>query len=151
MAKYTGKGGELQIRTVVSPETWLTVAQIKEIGSISITAEEIDVTTLDDNESGLSTDYKDTQQGFKDPGEMPVTVLFDPNLLSHVEDPNSLYESFDQGITQLVRIKYPVSPVKYLRANGYFRDWQTPALNATDPVESTFVFRLRQKPVLSTT
>jgi hypothetical protein len=35
--------------------------------------------------------------------------------------------------------------------DGFFRDWETPVINATDPVESTFVFRIRQKPVLSLT
>lgn len=150
--KATGKGSKFEIRTGVSPETWLTVGQVKEIGGADVTAEEIDFTTLDDNQSGESTDYKDFGQGFKDPGEIPVTVMFDPNLASHGGDTFSLYELFDSGDPFLARIKLGnLSPARYIRANGFFRDWTTPTLNATDPIQSVFVMRLKQKPVLSTT
>lgn len=148
MAKYTGKSGEFQVQTVASPETWVTVAQVREIGSISITSEEVDMTTLDDNQSGASTDYKDFSQGFKDPGECPVTVIFDPNLATHGTTTNGLYDLFDRGVNIVARIKYPTSPASYLRMHGFFRDFQTPAINATDPIEATFVFRLKQKPAL---
>jgi hypothetical protein len=152
MAKYTGKGSTFEIRTVVSPETFITVAQVREIGGADITSEEIDFTTLDDNQSGAPTDYKDFGAGFKDPGEMPITLMFDPNLASHVTDPKSLHALFESGEAVLVRIKIGnVSPAKYIRANGFIRDWTTPTLNATDPVESTFVLRLKQRPVMSTT
>lgn len=151
MAKATGKGSTFQIRTVTSPESWLTIGQVREIGGADITSDEIDMTTLDDNESGLPTDYKDTQPGFKDPGELPVTVIFDPNLANHFSDPFSLYSLFESGDTVLVRIKLGnLSPARYIRANGYFRDWTTPTLNATDPIESVFVLRLRQRPVVTT-
>jgi hypothetical protein len=150
LAKYTGKGGEFQIQTVASPETWVSVGQIREIGSASITAEEIDVTTLDSNQSGTSTDYKDFLGGFKDPGEMGLVVLFDPNIASHGSLTNGLFELFDSGRTITARVKYPTSPVNYLEMQGFFRDWETPTINATDPIESTFTFRLRQKPQLTT-
>ena len=149
MAKYTGSGGRFEIQTVASPATWVAVGQVREIGSASITSEEIDVTTLDDNVSGTSTDYKDFLGGFKDPGELGIVVLFDPNLASHGTATNGLYELFDTSRSIVARVVYPTSPVNYLTVTGFFRDWETPAINATDPVESTFVFRLRQKPVLS--
>jgi hypothetical protein len=148
MAKYTGKGGAFQILTVASPATWATVGQVREIGSASITSEEIDVTTLDANVGGTSTDYKDFLGGFKDPGEMGIVVLFDPNLATHNATTNGLYDLFDRGVSVTARVKYPTSPAAYLTMSGFFRDWETPAINATDPVESTFVFRLRQKPTL---
>jgi hypothetical protein len=151
MAKYVGKGGEFQVQTVASPATWVAVGQVREIGSTSITSEEIDVTTLDANVGGTSTDYKDFLGGFKDAGEIGLVVLFDPNLATHGTATNGLYALFDAGSTITARIKYPTSPTNYLTMSGFFRDWETPAINATDPVESTFTFRLRQKQVLGTT
>lgn len=151
MAKYTGKGAEFQVRTVASPETFVTVAQVAEIGSISVTSEEVDVTTLDDNQSGQTTDYKDFLQGFKDPGELPLRVIFDPNIATHGTAANGLYGLFSAGTTITVRIKFPTSPVNYVRATGFFRDWETPTLNASDPVASTFTLRLGGRPTLGTT
>jgi hypothetical protein len=151
LAKFTGKGAKAQIRTTASPEAWLDIAQVREIGGMDITSEEVDVTTLDDNVSGAPTDYKDSIPGFKDPGEMPITLIFDPTIASHFTDPNSVYNKFDTGETILLRVTIPSSPVRYIRANGYFRDWTTPTFNATDPVESTFTFRNKQKPVITTT
>lgn len=150
MAKFTGKGGAFQILTVSSPATWVDVGQVREVASATITSEEIDVTTLDSNVGGTSTDYKDFLGGFKDPGEMSVTVLFDPNLATHGTATNGLYELFDSGRTVTARVVYPTSPTNYLTMQGFFRDWETPTINSTDPVESSFVFRLRQKPVLGT-
>lgn len=151
MAKFSGKGAEFQVRTTVSPEAFVTVAQVAEIGSISVTSEEIDVTTLDDNQSGQSTDYKDFLQGFKDPGELPLRVIFDPNIATHGSLPNGLYALFNAGQTITARVKFPTSPVNYLRATGFFRDWETPAFNASDPVESTFTMRLGGRPTLGLT
>lgn len=149
MSKYTGKGGQFQVLTVSSPATWTSVGQVREIGSTTVTSEEIDVTTLDANVGGTSTDYKDFLGGFKDPGEMSIVVLFDPNLASHGAVTNGLYELFDSGRSITARVVYPVSPVVSLTMSGFFRDWETPTINATDPIESTFTFRLRQKPVLA--
>lgn len=151
MAKFQGKGAEFQVRTVVSPETFITVAQVAEIGSISVTSEEVDVTTLDDNQSGQTTDYKDFLQGFKDPGELPLRVIFDPNIATHGPAANGLYALFSSGQTITVRVKFPTSPVNYLRATGFFRDWETPTFNASDPVESTFTLRLGGRPTLGLT
>jgi len=151
MAKFTGKGGKFQITLIASPPTWVDVAQVREISSATITAEEVDVTTLDANVSGLPSDYKDFIPGFKDPGEMSVTVVFDPNIASHGVLPGGLYKLFETGQTISARVVYPTSPINYMLVDGFFRDWETPVINATDPVESTFVFRIRQKPVLSLT
>lgn len=151
MAKYTGKSAEFQVRTVTSPETFVTVAQVAEIGAISITADEVDVTTLDDNQSGLGTDFKDFLQGFKDSGEMPLRVIFDPNIATHGTATNGLYALFASGQQLTVRIKYPTSPINYLRATGFFKTWETPTLNATDPIQSTFTLRVAGRPTLGTT
>jgi hypothetical protein len=150
LAKYTGKGAKFQILTVASPQSWTDVAQIKEIGSATISSDEVDVTTLDANQSGLSTDYKDFLQGFKDPGEISLNLVFDPNLASHGTTNYGLYDLFDGGDTVTARIVFPVSPVNYLVFQGFFRDWETPTFNSSDPVESTFTMRIRQKPTLTT-
>jgi hypothetical protein len=151
MAKITGKGSKFEINTAGSPPTWVSVGQVREIGGATVTSEEVDVTTIDDNISGLPSDYKDFIGGFKDPGELSVTVIFDPNLTGHGSGANGLWGIFDRSQTIQARVMYPTSPPQYLTMSGFFRDWETPTINATDPIESTFTFRIRQKPNLALT
>src|ERR1700754_2752797 len=74
MSKFTGKGAQILVKTAGATPTYVAFGQVQEIGDISVTADEVDVTTLD------AGDYRDYIQGFKDPGECQLTVIFDPNM-----------------------------------------------------------------------
>ena len=63
MAKFTGKGAKFMIKGSGATPTFAEVGQVQEIGDISVTADEVEVTTLD------AGDYRDYIQGFKDAGE----------------------------------------------------------------------------------
>jgi predicted secreted protein len=146
MSKYVGRGAEFQVRTVASPETFVAVAQVRSIGGTTLTSDEIEVTTLD-----TVGDYRDFLQGFKDAGEVALEVIFDPSLATHGSAANGLYGLFTAGTVILARIKIPVSPVHYLRVNGFFRDFELPTLNSDDPIAVTATFRIGQNPSLGTT
>ena len=77
MAKFTGKSAEFWVKSSGGTPAYVPVAQVQEISGVSVTAEEVDVTTLD------AGDYRDYLQGFKDPGECELTVIFDPELAAH--------------------------------------------------------------------
>ncbi len=146
MSKYTGRGAEFQVRTVESPETWQTVAQVRRIGSVSMTADEIEATTLD-----TVGDFRSYLQGFKDAGELPLEVIWDPTLTSHGTSTFGLYGMFTSGTNQLFRIKIPVSPNYFLRIAGFIRDFALPEFNPDDPIATTATIRLSDTPVLGLT
>lgn len=143
MSKYTGRGATIEVRTVDSPEAWQAFAQVRRIGAISMTADEIEVTTLD-----TVGDFRDFLQGFKDAGELPVELIWDPSLTSHGEGSFGIYGLFTSGSTETFRIKIPVTPTKYVRFDGFLRDFELPEFTPDDPIAVTGVIRLGGTPTL---
>ena len=74
MAKFTGKGAQILVKGGGATPAYKAVGQVAEIGNIDISADEVDVTTLD------AGDYRDYIQGFKDPGTCQIKVLWDPAI-----------------------------------------------------------------------
>lgn len=146
MAKFTGRGAVLAVLTVDSPETWQDVAQIRSIGGISMTSDEIEVTTLDD-----LGDFRSFIQGFRDAGEMPVELIWDPSLASHGSATYGAYGLFTSGLSVVFRETIPVSPLHYVFIQGFIRDFELPTMTVDDPVAVTEVIRLSSIPILSTT
>jgi hypothetical protein len=115
------------------------VAQVQEIGDIGVTAEEVDVTTLD------AGDYRDFIQGFKDAGECEMTVIWDYNVVSHSDDPDGLIGLFDVGDVRDWAIKYnsgAVGGVAYGLFTGFIRDMTYGALNPDDAQTISPVIRI---------
>lgn len=108
-----------------------------------MTADEIEVTTLD-----TVGDFRDFLQGFKDAGELPVELIWDPSLTSHGEDEFGMYGLFTSGNTETFRIKIPVTPTKYLRLTGFFRDFELPEYTPDDPIAVTGTIRIGGTPTL---
>lgn len=146
MAKFTGRGAVLAVLTVDSPETWQDVAQIRSIGAISMTSDEIETSTLDD-----LGDFRSFLQGFRDAGEMPVEVIWDPALTSHGPGTYGLYGLFSSGLNIVMRQTVPVSPLHYVFIQGFIRDFELPTYTVDDPIASTATIRLSSTPILSTT
>lgn len=137
--KFTGKGAEILVKTVGATPTFTVVAQVQEIGDIGVTAEEVDVTTLD------AGDYRDYISGFKDPGECEMTVVWDFNLASHSDDPDGLIGLFDVGDVRDWAIKYNSSAAggaAYGLFTGFIRDMSYGALNADDAQTISPVIRI---------
>lgn len=111
MAKYTGRGAKFSIEG--APGTYAEVAQVQSIGSIDITADETEVTTLD-NTSG----FREFLQTFKDAGELPLTLVWDPELPSHGPATGGLWDLFISGTTTRCR---SVSPERSRSRRPCFR------------------------------
>lgn len=144
MAKFTGRGAKFQVRTAAGPPAvWQDVAQVRRIGSVSLTSDEIESTTLDTVGS-----FRSFLQGFKDAGELPLEVIWDPTLASHGEGTSGLYGMFTSGNNQVFRIVIPTTPNYYLTINGFIRDFALPEFNPDDPIAVTATVRLSDNPVL---
>lgn len=112
---------------------------MQEIGDISVTAEEVDVTTLD------AGDYRDYIQGFKDPGECELTVIFDPGLAGHDDSTDGLVGLFASGEVRDCAIRWNSSVVggeSFGTFKAFIRDMTYGALNPDDPQTITPLFRI---------
>jgi Lambda phage tail tube protein, TTP len=139
MAKFTGKGASYMVNTGTTTPTWTEIGQVQEIGDIAVTAEEVDVTTLD------AGDYRDYIQGFKDPGEVELTVIFDPEVATHGDAADGLIALFNSGAVKECAIRINSSAVggeSFLLFSAFIRDMTYGALNPDDPQTITPLFRL---------
>src|SRR5262245_53784553 len=142
MAKFTGKGASFLVRGSGATPPMVEVGQVQEIGDVSVTAEEVDVTTLD------AGDYRDYIQGFKDPGEVQLTVIFDPEMADQGVDPDGWLGLFDSGETRDWAIRWNSSAAggaAYGIFKGFVRDMDYGALNADDPQTLQPTIRLSSK------
>lgn len=114
MARYIGKGAEIQVQTASSPLTYVKVGQVMEFGGIDFNTDEVEVTTIDDN-------FRQFLQSVKDGGELPISVVFDPADTTHVTGANSLFELFQAGTEKTWRIRIPSSPAWGLTFSGYIK------------------------------
>ena len=133
MAKFTGKGATISVKGGGATPAYVPVGQVAEIGNIDVSADEVDVTTLD------AGDYRDYLQGFKDPGECQLTVLFDPALADQDESADGLFGLFTSGETRDWVIRFNSSAAvggeSFGAFKGFIRDWSFGALNPDDPQE----------------
>src|SRR5262245_57374401 len=140
MAKFTGKGAEFLINTAaIAPATYTAVAQVQEIGDLAITSDEVEVTTLD------AGDYRQYIQGFKDPGECQLTLIFDPALASHGIDTDGIVGLFTSGEVKQCAIKLNSSETdghSFMTFDAFIRDFTYNALNPDDPQTAAPVFRI---------
>src|SRR5262245_22228198 len=116
MAKYTGKGSDFLMK---GASAYTTVGQIMNIGSIAQTADEVDATTLD---AGA---FRDFVQGFKDTGECPLELAYDPAAQGHKD----VITAWEDGTTKNFAIKLGTTPTAYMLFDGFVRDMNWPELN----------------------
>lgn len=76
----------------------ISVAELTEIGGLELSADTIDVTSLDSTGG-----YREFIGGFKDGGEVSISGFFAP------DDPGqqALYNSFESGTTDSYTIEFP--------------------------------------------
>ncbi|HSH35206.1 phage tail tube protein [Schnuerera sp.] len=77
------------------------IGGLTSIGGIEITADEIDVTTLD-SDGG----YREFIGGFKDAGEVPIEGFFD----AENEGQLAMETSLDDGLAEDYKISFPTKP-----------------------------------------
>lgn len=143
MAKFTGKGAEFLVVNGGATPAYEAIGQVAEIGDISVTADEVEVTTLD------AGDYRDYIQGFKDPGECELTVIFDPAIHgANATTPtgDTILELFASGEVRDCAIRWNSSGAggeAFGTFQAFIRDVTYNALNPDDPQQITPLFRLK--------
>jgi len=120
-------------------------AQVRSIGGISMTSDEIESTTLDNVGS-----FREFLQGFRDAGEMALELVWDPSLPSHGSLAYGAYGLFSSGLNIVLRETVPVSPLHYIHMVGFFRDFELPTMTVDDVIATNTVLRLSGTPILST-
>jgi hypothetical protein len=139
MSKFTGKGAQFLVKGGGATPTFAAVGQVQEIGDVSVTADEVEVTTLD------AGDYRDYLQGFKDAGECELTVLFDPELADQGDAADGLLGLFASGEVRDCAIRWNSSAVggeAFGTFKAFIRDMTYNALNPDDPQTITPLFRI---------
>jgi hypothetical protein len=139
MAKYTGRWGVLRLgKDTAGTITYVDVAQISSIGSVAITSDETEVTTLD-NVSG----FREFLQTFKDAGELPVTIVWDPSIVSHGETPEGLWGLMKSGEVRPWQIEFPIKPEPYVAEfMGFVKTFPTPAMTPDDALTADVSIRV---------
>lgn len=136
--KYTGRNGVFRIGTAGATPTYADVAQVSSIGSIAISADETEVTTLD-NVDG----FKEFLQTFKDSGELPITLIWDPDLPTHGDTADGLWGLFVSGETRPFEIEFPTKPTPYVADfNGFVKTFPTPQLTPADALTAEVSIRV---------
>lgn len=118
------------------------VAGLTEIGGLELSADTIDVTTLD-SDGG----YREFIGGFKDGGEVPVGGYFDPTV---GQGQKELYDAFESGAVQDFNIKFPPSLKASWKFKGVVTGFKTNT-SLEDPVGFEATIKVSGKPSLVTT
>jgi hypothetical protein len=136
MAKYVGRGGKISVESAV-PDTFTEIAQVSQIGSVAITSDETEVTTLD-NTSG----FREFLQTFKDAGELPVTLVWDPALATHGETATGLWGLMISGAVKKWQIEFPTTPPYVAEFDGFVKSFPTPAMTPDDALTAEVSIRV---------
>jgi hypothetical protein len=139
MAKYTGVGGAFRIgKDTAGTVTYTDVAQVSSVGSISISSDEVEVTTLD-NLSG----FREFLQTFKDAGELPIGLVWDPALPTHGETATGLWGLMVSGEVVPMEIEFPIKPTPYVaHFSGFVKTFPTPSLTPDDALTAEVSIRV---------
>ena len=76
MAEYSGFGAVLKYGDGAPTEAFTAIAQVRDIGGPSLSADTIEVSHRDD-------DWKQFVAGMKDGGEITFDLVYDPDVASH--------------------------------------------------------------------
>lgn len=118
------------------------VAGLTEIGGIELSADTIDVTTLD-SDGG----YREFIGGFKDGGEVSASGYFDGTT---GQGQKELYDAFESGETKDFTIEFPASLKAKWEFKGVVTGFKTSA-SLEDPVSFESTIKVSGKPVLTIT
>lgn len=118
------------------------VAGLTQIGGLELSADTIDVTTLD-SDGG----YKEFIAGFKDAGDVSLSGFFDTTTGSGQQD---LYDAFESGVVSPFTITFPASLKTSWTFNGVVTGFKT---NTTidGPIDFEATIKVSGKPTLAVT
>jgi len=120
----------------------MLVGGLTEIGGLSLSADTIDVTTLD-SDGG----YREFIGGFKDGGEVSVSGFFD-NAVGNGQA--EMYTAFESGEVKPFVITFPAATNTTWTFNGVVTGFETSA-GLEDPISFSGSIKVSGKPTLATT
>jgi len=120
----------------------VAVADITEIGGISLSADTIDVTSLD-SDGG----YKEFLPGFKDAGEVSLSGFFNPITGKGQKE---LYELFESGETSAFTIEFPPETKAKWAFKGVVTGFETSA-SLEEAASFSGTIKVSGKPTLTIT
>lgn len=120
----------------------VTVAGLTSIGGLELSADTIDVTTLD-SDGG----YREFIAGFKDAGEVALEGYLAPEEGKGQID---LYALFESGETEDFVIEFPVGVGAKWEFKGIVTGFSTGA-DLEDPLSFSGTIKVSGKPILNTT
>lgn len=127
----------------IGVEPGVKVGSLTEVGGMELSAETIDVTTLD-SDSG----YKEFIAGFKDAGEVSVSGFLDISGASNGQ--KKMYDAFESGEVEDFIIEFPAALKTKWSFKGIVTGFTTSA-SLEDPVSFEGTIKVSGKPTLTIT
>ncbi|MDF2608929.1 MAG: hypothetical protein K0R92_403 [Lachnospiraceae bacterium] len=119
------------------------IAGLTAINGIEITADTIDVTTLDSNGG-----YREFIGSFKDAGEVSIEGFFDSATASGQV---ALQDSLDSGLAEAYEIDFPTNPVAKWAFQGVVTGFKVGDATLDDPISFSATIKVSGKPTLTVT
>ncbi len=120
----------------------VTVGGLTSIGGLELSADTIDVTTLDS-----SGGYREFIAGFKDAGEVALEGYFDATT---GQGQKELYDLFESGDTEDFTIQFPAETKTSWEFSGVVTGFSTGA-DLEDPLAFSASIKVSGKPTLTVT
>lgn len=123
--------------------TPVEIAGLTSIGGIEITADTIDVTTLD-SDGG----YREFIGSFKDGGEVAIEGFFEPDTTSGQV---ALQDSLDAGTPEDYKITFPTTPAAEWSFKGVVTGFKVGDVDVDGTIGFGATIKVSGRPVLSVT
>lgn len=116
------------------------IAGLTSIGGIEITADTIDVTTLE-SDGG----YREFLGSFKDAGEVPIEGFFNPDTSSGQV---ALQDSLDSGLAEDYKITFPTKPQAEWNFRGVVTGFKVGDVDVDGTINFGATIKVSGKPTL---
>lgn len=123
--------------------TPVDIGGLTSIGGIEISADTIDVTTLE-SDGG----YKEFIGSFKDGGEVPIEGFFNPDESSGQV---ALQDSLDSGLAEDYKITFPTTPKAEWAFKGVVTVFKVGDIDVDGTINFGATIKVSGKPVLTVT
>lgn len=117
------------------------ISGLTSIGGIEITADTIDVTTLE-SDGG----YREFIGAFKDAGEVPIEGFFNPDTASGQV---ALQDSLDSGLAEDYKIDFPTTPKAEWGFKGVVTGFKVGDVDVDGTINFGATIKISGKPVLT--
>ena len=143
MTEFAARGTIFSIE-IGTGGTYTDVAQVRGIGGPSLAADPLDVSAHDDG----ARFYRDFIQGFHDPGEVTLELLFEPALVTQGDFSEGLLGLYDSGEVHHYRVIWPTTGADTWDFDGIVVGYEPDAPH-DDALVATVTIKLVGAPVFN--